>query len=377
MRRTLALASTVCLFALTACTGTADDTVESVPDTVEDLAEEGPSGLALVHRGYEGGDPETDQVLVFHDAVTGQPLHRFDLPDGSVDPMATEPPVHARFSEDWAFFVYATREPNAVHIAVLTDSEETPPTAEPTEGEEPSAFFYLPVESIAPSAGEVLSDPVVHGDRLWFVSDDPQDANPPRVLSVPLSAPSGTPNQEGSLPLGENRRPSDWSLTPEGALHIRDSVQTRQVGGGGNLVVRQTGDSVVNATLSVDGGQWQSFDDAPVWGAGTALLRSDGSGGEPPKGAYLVTVDAQGHTATRILENADGPVAQYALPAERDAVLAQTPTAWFRVDLDENGTVTGTEELFPRFHDSSMDGWPLAVRWVRTPVAIESPSPTG
>lgn len=372
MRRTLAL--TVCLLALTACTGTAtNEPGEDTPSTVEDLAEEGPVGLALVHRGYGGGDPETDQALVFHDADTGRPLHRFDLPDGSVDPMAAAPPVHTRFSEDWTYYVYATREPNAVHIAVLTDSEETPPTAEPTEGEEPSPFFYQPVESVTPPAGEVLSAPAVHGDRLWFVSDNPADANPPRVVSVPLDAPAGTPNQEGTLPLGENRRPSDWSLTPDGALHIRNSVQTRNVGGGGNLVVRETGDSVVNATLTVDGAQWQSFDAAPVWGAGTALLRSAATGGEPAPGAYLVSVDAQGHTAARILEDADGPVEQYALPAERDAVLVQTPAAWFRVDLDEGGRVAGTEELFPRLHDASMDGWPLAVRWVRTPVAEESP----
>ncbi|MFD6099186.1 hypothetical protein ACFVWN_27585 [Nocardiopsis flavescens] len=370
MRRTFAL--TVCLLALTACTGTAaDEPGGDDPATVGELAEEGPAGLALVHRGYGGGDPETDQALVFHDAGTGEPLHRFDLPDGSVDPMAAAPPVHARFSEDWTYYVYATREPNAVHVAVLTDAEETPPTAEPSEGEEPSAFFYLPVESVTPPAGEVLSAPAVHGDRLWFVSDAPADANPPRVMSVPLDAPAGTPNQEGTLPLGENQSPSDWSLTPDGALHIRNSVQTRQVGGAGNLVVRETGDSVVNATLTIDGGQWQSFDDAPVWGAGTALLRSADTGDGSPAGAYLVSVDGQGHTAARLLEDAQGPVEQYALPAERDAVLAQTPTAWFRVDLDEGGAVAGTEELFPRFHDASMDGWPLAVRWVRTPVTAE------
>lgn len=372
MRRTLAL--TVCLLALTACTGTAaDEPGEDIPETVEDLAEEGPVGLALVHRGYEGGDPEADQALVFHDAETGQPLHRFDLPDGSVDPMAVAPPVHTRFSADWTYYVYATREPNAVHVAALTDAEETPPTAEPTEGEEPSAFFYLPVESITPPAGEVLSAPAVHGDRLWFVSDNPADANPPRVMSVPLDAPGGTPNQEGSLPLGENRRPSDWSLTPDGALHIRDSVQTVNVSGNGNLVVRETDGSVVNATLTIDGAPWQSFDGAPVWGAGTALLRSAATGGDPLAGAYLVSVDGQAHTAARILEDADGPVEQYALPAERDAALVQTPAAWFRVDLDEDGRVAGTEELFPRFHDASMDGWPLAVRWVRTPIPAESP----
>jgi hypothetical protein len=51
----------------------------------------------------------------------------------------------------------------------------------------------------------------------------------------------------------------------------------------------------------------------------------------------------------------------------------QTPAAWFRIDLDQDGKVAGTEELFPRFHDASMDGWPLAVRWVDTPAAEESP----
>ena len=369
MRRTLAL--TVCLLALTACTGTAaDEPGEDIPETVEDLAEEGPVGLALVHRGYEGGDPETDQALVFHDLRTGRPLHRFDLPDGSVDPMAAAPPVHARFSEDWAHYVYATREPNAVHIAVLTDAEEPPSPPGPAD-EEGSVSSYVPVESITPSSGEVLSSPAVHGDRLWFVSDDPADANPPRVLSVPLDAPASTPDQEGSLPLGENRRPSDWSLTPDGALHIRDSVPTRTVNGDGNLVVRETGGSVVNATLTIDGAPWQSFDGTPVWGSGTALLRSAG-GGEPVAGAYLVSVDGQSHTASRVLENADGPVEQYALPAERDAVLVQTPAAWFRIGLDEAGGVLEPEELFPRFHDASMDGWPLAVRWVRAPASTEN-----
>lgn len=364
MRRPLALSSAVCLLALTACTDSSGSS-NGPAETVEELAEEGLSGLALLHRGFEGGDPEADQVLVFHDTGTGQPLHRIGLPDGAVDPMAPALPVHSQFSEDWTFFAYATTEPNAVHIAVLTDPEEG--TEEITE-----EITYQPTESVTPSANEVLSQPAIHGERLWFVSDNEQDGAPPQVLSVPLDAPTGTPNQEGSLALGENQRPSDWTLTPDGSLHIRNSVQTQQRNAsGGSLVVRETAGSVVNATLNVDGGQWQTFDDSLVWGEGAALLRPDTtSGGEPPAGAYLVVVDGQGHTATRLLEEGDGPVVQYAPAPERDAVLLQTGESWFRVDL-EGGAVEEAAEVFPRFHDASMDGWPLVVRWVREPVTAD------
>lgn len=363
MRRPLILASAVlCLLAPTACADTSNGS-DGPAETVEELTEEGLSGLALLHRGFEGGDPETDQVLVFHDHETGHPVHRIALPEGAVDPMAPALPVHSQFSEDWTFFAYATSEPNAVHVAVLTDPEET--------GEE--EVSYEPIESITPSANEVLSQPVVHGERLWFVSDNTQDGTPPQVLSVPLEAPTGTPNQEGSLPLGENQRPSDWALTPDGALHIRNSVPTQQksASGGGNLVVRETAGSVVNATLNIDGGQWQTLDGSLVWGEGTAVLRPDAvGGGEPPAGAYLVRVEGEGHTATRLLAESDGPVLQYAPAPERDAVLLQTADSWFRVDL-EDGEVTETEEAFPRFHDASMDGWPLVVRWVRDPVTAD------
>ncbi|WP_433699435.1 hypothetical protein [Nocardiopsis sp. CA-288880] len=366
MRRSPALTPAVCLLALAALTACTDASggSDGPAETVEDLAEEGLTGLALLHRGFEGGDPETDQVLVFHDPATGQPRHRIALPDGAVDPMAPSVPVHAQFSEDWAFFAYATTEPNAVNVAVLTDPED----AGQADVEEIS---YQPVETVAPAAGEVLSQPVIHGDRLWFVSDNEQDGAPPQVLSVPLDAPTGTPNQEGSLALGEAQRPSDWTLTPEGALHIRNSVQTQQMSAsdGGSLVVRQTDGSVVNATLNVGGGQWQTFDGAPVWGEGTALLRPDAVGGaDTPPGAYLVTVEGQGHRATRLLEDADGPVEQYAPAPGREAVLLQTGEAWFRVDLAD-GSVEGTAEAFPRFHDASMDGWPLAVRWATEPAA--------
>ncbi|PDP85798.1 hypothetical protein CQJ94_18770 [Glycomyces fuscus] len=363
MRRPLALTTAVCLLALTACTGTSGGSGGGSA-TAEDLAEEGLSGLALLHRGFEGGDPETDQVLVFHDPATGQPLQRIALPDGAVDPMAPDLPVHAQFSADWTYFAYATEEPNAVQVAVLTDPQES-------GAEEVS---YQPVESVPASEGEVLSHPVIHGDRLWFVSDTPQDGVPPQVLSVPLEAPSGTPNQEGSLLIGENQRPSDWALTPDGSLHIRNSVQTRQsnAADGGSLVVRETAGSVVNATLNVDGGQWQTFDDSLVWGGDTALLRPDApaGGGEPPAGAYLVTVEEQGHTATRLLEEGGGPVVQYAPSPERDAVLLQTGETWYRVDLAEGGPGEAAE-LFPRFHDASMEGWPLAVRWVTEPVTAD------
>ncbi|WP_435109091.1 hypothetical protein [Nocardiopsis synnemataformans] len=369
MRRPLALTSAVCLLALTACTGTSGDS-GGEPGTAEELAEEGLSGLALLHRGFEGGDPETDQVLVFHDPGTGQPLQRIALPDGAVDPMARDLSVHAQFSADWTYFAYVTEEPNAVQVAALTDPQES-------GAEEVS---YQPVESVPASEGEVLSHPVINGDRLWFVADTPQDGVPPQVLSVPLEAPTGTPNQEGSLLIGENQQPSDWALTPDGSLHIRNSVQTRQSNAvdGGSLVVRETADSVVNATLNVDGGQWQTFDNSLVWGGGTALLRPDApaDGGEPPAGAYLVTVEGQGHAATRLLEESDGPVVQYAPSPERDAVLLQTSGSWHRVDLAE-GEAGEAAELFPRFHDSSMDGWPLAVRWVTEPVTADPSASPG
>lgn len=365
MRRSLALASVVCLLAVTACDSSSDSS-EGSPGTVEELAEDGLVGLALVHRGFEGGDPETDQVLVFHDPDTGAPVQRIDLPDGALDPMAPAVPVHKQFSEDWQYFAFATAEPNAVHLAVLTDPQEAE-----VEGEE---FSYQPVESIPASGDETLSDPVIHGERLWFVSAQ-GFGQPPQVKSVPLDAPAGTPNQEGSLALGEGQRPSDWTLTPDGSLHIRNSVPTEQVvGGEGNLVVRSTNGSVVNATLNTGGEQWQTFDDAPVWGGEKALLRPDGNAGEGPEGVYLLDVEGQGHAVTRLLEDEPSPVVQYALAPERDAILFQTEEKWFRVDLEE-GSVTETEEVFPRYHDTSMDGWPLAVRWSREPPADPSEEP--
>ncbi|WP_116246341.1 hypothetical protein [Nocardiopsis sp. FIRDI 009] len=377
MRRSLALMSAACLVAATACDASSTDS-DDPPETVEEITEQGLAGLALLHRGYEGGDPETDQVLVFHDPATGQPVHALDLPEGAVDPMAPALPVHSQFSADWQFFAYATAEPSAITIAVLTDPEdvEGSAVAEATdeEGEEPARVTYQPAESVTASPGEVLSRPVIHGERLWYVSDDTQDGQPPRVMSVPLDAPGGTPNQEGTLPLGEYQRPSDWALTPAGELHIRNSVRTQQLPGadGRTLVIRQTNGSVVNASLTTSEGRWQTFDDGPVWGGGTAVLGpvSDGSQ-QTAAGAYLVTVDGQTHTAARILENSGGPVLQYAPAPGRDAVLLQTEEAWFRVDLEE-GEVTGTEEVFPRFHDASMDGYPLVVRWAEEPAGDEA-----
>lgn len=388
MRRSLAWASAVCLLAVTACddsNGSADE----APESVEDLADDGLVGLALLHRGFEGGDPETDQVLVFHDPDSGEPLQRIDLPDGAVDPMAEDVSAHQRFSEDWQHFAFVTQEPNAVHVAVLSDPEEAEETEEAgagaegeegAEGFETEEFSYQPVETIQAGQDEVLSDPVVHGERLWFTSAQ-GEGQPPQVMSVPLDAPTGTPNQEGSLPLGEGQRPSDWALTPDGSLHIRDSVPTEPVAGGeGDLVVRTTDDTVVNATLNTGGEQWQTFDEAPVWGGGTTLLRPDSVGDDGTNGAYLLTVEDQGHTATRILEDEDSPVVQFAPAEGRDALLIQTEEGWFRVELDE-GEADGTEEAFPRYHDASMDGWPLAVRWAQEPPAeaddepSEEPSP--
>lgn len=365
MRRSLALASVVCLLAVTACESSSDS-ADGSPGSVEELTEDGLVGLALVHRGFEGGDPETDQVLVFHAPDSGAPVHRIELPDGALDPMAPAVPVHKQFSEDWQYFAFATTEPNAVHLAALADPEESE-----GEGEE---FSYQPVETIPGSGDETLSEPVIHGERLWFVSAEGA-GQPPRVMSVPLEAPAGTPSQEGSLALGEGQRPSDWTLTPDGSLHIRNSVPTEQVAGGeGNLVVRSTNGSVVNATLSTGGEQWQTFDDAPVWGGEKALLRPDGNGDDGPTGAYLLDVGGQGHSATRLLEDEPSPVVQYTLAPERDAILLQTEEKWFRVDL-EDGSVTEAEEAFPRYHDTSMDGWPLVVRWAQQPPTDPSEEP--
>ncbi|MGW5875031.1 hypothetical protein ACWFMI_00560 [Nocardiopsis terrae] len=371
MRRSLALASVMCLLAVTACESSSNAS-DGAPESVEELTEDGLVGLALVHRGFEGGDPETDQVLVFHDPDTGAPVQRITLPEGALDPMAPAVPVHKQFSEDWRYFAFVTPEPNAVHLAVLTDPQEPAPE---DEGED-EEFSYQLVETIPASGDETLSEPAVHGERLWFVSAQ-SAGQPPQVLSVPLEAPGGTPNQEGSLALGEGQQPSDWTLTPDGSLHIRNSVPTEQViGGEGNLVVRSTNGSVVNATLNTGGEQWQTFDDAPVWGGGTTLLRPDGNGDEGPGGAYLLDVEeGQGHTATRLLEDEPSPAVQYALAPERDAILLQTEKKWFRVNL-EDGAVTETEEAFPRYHDTSMDGWPLVVRWTQEPPADPSEEPS-
>lgn len=368
MRRSLALASAVCLLAVTACDSSSESSAGSI-ETVEELTEEGLVGLALIHRGFEGGDPETDQVLVFHDPDTGAPLQRIELPDGAVDPMAPDVPVHGRFSDDWRYFAFVTDEPGAVHLARLIDPEEA-------EDAEVEGFTYQPIETITPAQNETLSQPLIHGERLWYVSGS-GNGQPPQVLSVPLDAPNGTPNQEGSLALGEGQRPSDWALTPDGSLHIRNSVPTQQVAGGeGNLVVRSTNGTVVNATLTTNGEQWQTFDDATVWGGDNALLRPDGGGGgQTPNGAFLLSIQAQGFSTTRLLAEEDSPVVQFAPSQERDAVLLQTEQAWFRVDLKE-GEVEETEELFPRYHDASMDGWPLVVRWAQEPPADPSEEPS-
>ncbi|MBR8743575.1 hypothetical protein [Nocardiopsis sp. MG754419] len=367
MRRILALTTAVCLLGATACDSSSGSS-EAAPETVEDLAEEGLVGLALIHRGFEGADPETEQVLVFHDADTGAPLQRIELPDGAVDPMAPEVPVHGRFSDDWQYFAFTTKESNAVHLAVLTEPEDA-------EDEEIEGFSYQPVETIAAGQGETLSEPLIHGERLWYVAGN-GEGQPPQVMSVPLEAPQGTPNQEGSLALGEGQRPSDWAITPDGSLHIRNSVPTQQVAGGeGDLVVRATNGTVVNATLTTGGRQWQTFDDATVWGGDHALLRTDGGGDGAPQGVLLLTLEDQGYSTTPLAEDEDAPVVQFAPSAERDAVLLQTEAAWFRVDMAD-GEVAEAEELFPRFHDASMDGWPLLVRWSQEPPADPSAEPS-
>ncbi|MFV2198796.1 hypothetical protein [Nocardiopsis sp. LOL_012] len=372
MRRLLALATAVCLVSATACEGAPADSEEPPETAVEEAGEEDLAGLALLHRGYGGGDPESDQFLVFHDPETGQPLHELALPAGAVDPMAPDLPVHAQFSEDWRFFAYATGDPAAITLAELAEPEEGDGPAG-DEGSSAETTAYEPVESIGAAPGEALSHPAVHDGRLWYVSA--AEGQAPQVMSVPLDAPGGTPNQEGVLVLGTHQRPSDWALTPDGALHIRNSVPTERFPGasGQTLIVRRTDGSVVNASMNTGEGLWLTFNDAQVWGGGTAVLRPDPDGAQSAAGAYLVTVEGQSHTAARLLEDGGGPVVQYAPSPERDALLLQTELAWHRVDLEE-GVVTGTKELFPRFHDASMDGYPLVVRWARGGAPDAGPS---
>ena len=152
-------------------------------------------------------------------------------------------------------------------------------------------------------------------------------------------------------------------------------LPTQQVAGGeGQLVTRSTNGTPVNATLTTGGEQWQTFDDATVWGGESALLRPDESD-DAPGGVLLLTLEGQGFSTAELLADEGSPVVQFAPSTERDAVLLQTEQAWFRVGL-EDGAVGETEELFPRYHDASMDGWPLLVRWAQEPPAEPSEDPS-
>lgn len=381
MRRPLVFGSAIALLCITACSEADDGEDGEAPETAEEVVEEGPTGVALLHRGFDGGDPETDQVLAFHDLETGKVQQSMDLPDGAVDPLAPEVPVHAQFSEDWEYFVFVSDEEGTLTLASLVppdDAETQPPPSDEDEDDE-EGLTYTPVETVAPTEGESFSEPRIHDDRIWYVAvpqeaadgQAPAQGQDPQVLSLPLDSPTGTPNQEGSLASGENGHPSDWTLTPDGELHIRDSVQTQNISGNeGELVVRQTGDSVVNATLTSGGEQWQSFDRGPVWGDGQALL---GAEEENVGGAHLVTVNGGQYDSHKLLENEDHPVDQFVPAHDRDGLLLQAGDTWFRVDL-ENGEPTEPEELFPRFYDASMDGWPLAVRWSQGSDPVSGPS---
>lgn len=361
--RLLALTAGVCLFLATACDAPGDP--GGAREGAEEPDEEGLAGLALLHRGLGGGDPAEDQALVFHDPDTGEALRVIALPDGAVDPMAPDLPVHAQFSEDWQYFAYATTDPEAIHLAVLTEHGEDP------DEEGGASLRYEHTTTLNPSPGERLRRPLIHGDRLWFASESAEPGGPAQVMSVDVADPGGAPRQEDVLPLDENNRPSDWAVTPEGALHVRTKVQTRQIPGedGTVLIVRETGGNIVNASLAAGGHHWQSSAAAPVWGGGTALLAPADQGAGIPDGqagAYLAVVDEAGqrHRGTPLPTPGSGPVLQYAPAPGRDALLLQTEDAWYRVPIGEDGPGEA-EEAFPRFYDSSLGGYPLAVRWSR------------
>lgn len=315
--------------------------------------ESGRSGLALLHRGHDGGDPGKDQALVFHDPQTGEETAAVALPEGAVDPMAPAVPAHAMFSADWGYFAHTTPESGTVELATLTDDGSR----------------YEAAATLDPPEGQEWGDPRIAGGQLWFTAEDTGGGRAdPRILSVPLDEAEGSPTQEATLPSDGNGQPTDWVVDPDGGLYLREQQQTTRVpGGDGELVVRESGDHVMNATLITGGRQWQDLGTSPVWGGGTVVVgpvKANGDTDEDRAGAHLVTVGENGQEfeSTRLLDGGDGPVLQCAPAPGRDGLLLQSSGAWHRVTIDDAGAGEA-EELFPVPPDTSMAGYPLVVRW--------------
>ncbi|MBB6174048.1 hypothetical protein HNR23_004108 [Nocardiopsis mwathae] len=367
MRRARALvgiAAGVALLLTSACSGASGTTGGGGGGDSEAEAEAKLTGLALLFRGYDGGDPEESQALVFVDPDDGTEKTAIALPERALDPMVPGIPAYAMFSEDWQFFVYATPDATDLQLAQLNADRTA----------------YEPVSAITPQASEEWGEPRIQGDRIWFSARTQAQGSPPsvRVMSVPLEDPTSSPKQAGQLPAGEDGKPDPWTLTPDDALHIREQVPIAQMTGqdGSSLTVRKNGEHLMNATLTVGGKQWQSLESAPVWGEGGIIVGpaargqaqgrpqgQDGGASGGDGGAQLITLDdsGQGYTTTQLLAPGDGAVVQYAPAPDRDAVLLQTDSTWYRIDLEDGKA--SQEADFPVPHDASLDGYPLVAGW--------------
>ncbi|ASU81997.1 hypothetical protein CDO52_03655 [Nocardiopsis gilva YIM 90087] len=353
MRRARALvgvAAAVALLLTSACSGTAGTTGGGGGNG--SAKETKLTGLALVFRGYEGGDPEESQALVFVDPDGGKEKAAVTLPERALDPMVSGIPAYSMFSDDWQYFVYSAPDAKDVQLARLNADQTA----------------YEPVTAISPQASEEWGEPRIQGDRIWFSARTPGNPQSARVMSVPLDDPTASPKQAGQLPLGEGGKPASWELTPDGAVHIREQVPISQMTGqdGSSLTVRKNGAHLMNATLAAGGQQWQSLDSAPVWGEGNIVVGPADQGSGVPDGeggARLVTLDdtGQGYTTTQLLDASDGVVVQYAPAPKRDGVLLQTDSTWYRVDL--KGGKPSRAANFPAPRDASMDGYPLVAGW--------------
>ena len=343
----------------TACSTAADTTGGGGGSGGDEGSSGPPTGLALLYRGYDGGDPEQDQALVFLDPESGEEKEVFMLPEGAVDPMAPGIPVWAQFSEDWNYFAYSPPGDQTVQIAQLVENEE-------------GDYVYEPAASLETPPAEVWTDPRIQDDRLWFASRAAEgQASSFQVMSVPMDDPTSSPSQEGTVPFDENGVPSEWAVSPDGDLHVREQAPVEQVAGeaGSMLTVRKSGDTIMNATLMAGGAEMQHLTRAPVWGGGTVIVAP--AGGEAPAsqatpegdaGAALLELDeaGTGFTETLLLKG-EGPLQQYMPNEEHEAVLLQTDEAWYRMDLTETGQ--SAEELFEAPKDASMDGFPMVVAW--------------
>ncbi|MDA2806237.1 hypothetical protein [Nocardiopsis suaedae] len=261
-------ATGLALVVATACSTGADTTGGGSGSGGGEGSSGPPTGLALLYRGYDGGDPEQDQALVFLDPESGEETDVFPLPEGAVDPMASGIPVWAQFSEDWNYFVYSPPGDQTVQIAQLVENEE---------GE----YVYKPAASLETPPAEVWTDPRIQGDRLWFASRAAEgQASSFQVMSVPMDDPTTSPSQEGTVPFDENGVPSEWAVSPGGELHVREKAPVQSVPGeaGSNLTVRKSGDTIMNATLMKGGAQLQHVSGAPVWGGGTVIVTPSDEG---------------------------------------------------------------------------------------------------